>query len=217
MNNGQPVVELAFNPPVFSVDWYRDVTSFAASTPGWVQSLADLFTDAGLLLFVVLFCLGWWRARRGDARAMTLALVAPVATVVAYLVNSVVKDEFREVRPCRALAHAAHIAACPAANDWSFPSNHATIAAAAAAAIAVAWRQLAVLSLPIAALMAFSRVFVGVHYPHDVMAGFVEGAVVAAVASLLLTRLLTGTVARCRGVPALRPALSARRPAHARA
>ncbi len=97
---------------------------------------------------------------------------------------------------------AVHIAACPPQGDWSFPSNHATIAAASAAAIVVAWRVMAPLVLPLAALMAFSRVFVGVHYPHDVAAGFLLGVVVAPLVGLVLVRVLRPLVESLRGVAA---------------
>lgn len=49
-------------------------------------------------------------------------------------------------------------------------------------------RRLGVVALPVAALGAFSRVFVGVHYPHDVIAGVLFGALVAVVATPLLAR-----------------------------
>ncbi len=49
--------------PDFSADLYRDVTEFAQGTPSWVHEVADVGTDAGLLLFAVLFVAGWWRAR----------------------------------------------------------------------------------------------------------------------------------------------------------
>jgi undecaprenyl-diphosphatase len=188
--------------PDFSADLYRDVTEFAQGTPSWVHEVADVGTDAGLLLFAVLFVAGWWRARGLDARAMGLALLAPFAVVSAYLVSEVSKSFIEEERPCRAVAGAVHIAACPPQGDWSFPSNHATIAAASAAAIVVAWRAMAPLVLPLAALMAFSRVFVGVHYPHDVAAGFVLGVVVAPLVALVLVRVLRPLVESVRGVAA---------------
>ncbi|GAA4226636.1 hypothetical protein GCM10022254_12250 [Actinomadura meridiana] len=185
--------------PEISVDLYRDITEFADGTPSWVHSVADVGTNAGLLLFAVLFVAGWWRARGRDARAMGLALAAPFAVVAAYLVSEVSKDAIKEERPCRAVSGAVHIAACPSPGDWSFPSNHATIAAASAAVIVVAWRALAGLVLPLAALMAFSRVFVGVHYPHDVAAGFLVGVVVAPLAVMLLAVVLRPLVVAVRG------------------
>lgn len=188
--------------PDFSADLYRDITGFAEGTPSWVHSAAEVGTDGGLLLFAVLFVAGWWRARGRDARAMGLALAAPFAVVSAYLVSEVSKSFIQEERPCRAVAGAVHIAACPSPGDWSFPSNHATIAAASAAAIVVAWRAMAPLVLTLAALMAFSRVFVGVHYPHDVAAGFMVGVVVAPVVALLLVAVARRPVESLRGVAA---------------
>ncbi|WP_030177060.1 phosphatase PAP2 family protein [Spirillospora albida] len=187
--------------PGFSADLYREITEFAHGTPSWVHTVAEVGTDAGLLLFGVLFVAGWWRARGADARAMGLALAAPFAMVAAYLVSEVSKTFIEEERPCRAVAGAMNIAACPAQGDWSFPSNHATIAAGSAAGIVVAWRALAPLVLPLALLMAASRVFVGVHYPHDVAAGFVVGVVVAPVVALLLMRVAAPVVDWLRGVP----------------
>ncbi|WP_141575371.1 phosphatase PAP2 family protein [Actinomadura sp. WMMA1423] len=186
--------------PDFSADLYREITEFAQGTPSWVHSAADVGTDGGLLLFAVLFVVGWLRARGLDARAMGLALAAPFAMVSAYLVSEVSKSFIQEERPCRAVAGAVHIAACPAQGDWSFPSNHATIAAASAAAIVVAWRAMAPLVLPLAALMAFSRVFVGVHYPHDVAAGYLVGVVVAPAVALVLVLALRPLVEAMRGV-----------------
>ncbi|TMQ89726.1 phosphatase PAP2 family protein [Actinomadura soli] len=188
--------------PDFSAELYRDITGFAEGTPSWVHSAAEVGTDGGLLLFAALFVAGWWRARGRDARSMGLALAAPFAVVAAYLVSEVSKTFVGQERPCRAVAGAVHIAACPSPGDWSFPSNHATIAAASAAAIVVASRALAPLVLPLAALMAFSRVFVGVHYPHDVAAGFLVGVVVAPAAALVLVAVARRAVEALRGVAA---------------
>ncbi|MFF5259739.1 phosphatase PAP2 family protein [Actinomadura viridis] len=188
--------------PGFSADWYRAVTEFAHGTPAWVHSVAEIGTDAGLLLFAALFVAGWWRARVRDSREMGLALLAPVAVVAAYLVSEVSKSFLQEERPCRAVAGALNIAECPSVGDWSFPSNHATIAAASAAAIVVTWRAMAPLVLPLAVVMAFSRVFVGVHYPHDVAAGFVVGVVVAPLVALVAVRLVAVLVTSLRGVGA---------------
>jgi undecaprenyl-diphosphatase len=171
-------------------DLYRDVTSFAHSTPGWVRSAFEMWTTFGLLLFGALFISVWWRARRQDsARPVTLAFLAPLATAFAYVVSESVKSLVDEERPCRAVAGAAaSLVPCPPHGDWSFPSNHSALAGAAAVTLALAVRRLALLTVPLALLMAFSRVFVGVHYPHDVAVGLLLGAGTAVLAVLALER-----------------------------
>ncbi|MET9430507.1 MULTISPECIES: phosphatase PAP2 family protein [unclassified Streptomyces] len=172
-----------------SQDLYLDITDFAHTTPGWVHLIAELWTEAGLLLFGVLFVIGWWRARPDASRAMALAVLAPLGTAFGYVVSELLKSVIDEERPCRAVAGAAaSLVECPAYGDWSFPSNHSAIAGAAAIALALAWRRIVWLTVPMALLMAFSRVFVGVHYPHDVAAGLVLGAIAAVVFVKLLTR-----------------------------
>ncbi|WP_405586910.1 phosphatase PAP2 family protein [Streptomyces sp. NBC_01092] len=168
---------------------HRDITDLAHGTPTWVQRTAETWTEAGLLLFAALFVIAWWRARQDTTRALAIAVLAPLATATAYVCSEVLKSGFAEERPCRATARAApSLAACPPPGDWSFPSNHATIAGAAAIALALTGRALLRLTAPLALLMAFSRVFVGVHYPHDVAAGLVLGAAVAMAAVRLGTR-----------------------------
>ncbi|MFF0434656.1 phosphatase PAP2 family protein [Streptomyces sp. NPDC004327] len=168
------------NLPHLSDGLYLDILDFAHSTPHWFQKVAEVWTELGLLLFGVLFVAGWWRMRRGPADAMALALLAPLATAFGYVVSEALKSLVDEERPCRAVAGApASLVACPPHGDWSFPSNHSAIAGAAAVALALSWRGIVWLTAPMALLMAFSRVFVGVHYPHDVTVGLLAGALVA--------------------------------------
>ncbi|MER6996490.1 phosphatase PAP2 family protein [Streptomyces sp. NPDC000410] len=119
-----------------STDIYLDVTDFARNTPHWVQQLAELWTEAGLLVFGVLFVVAWWRARADSTRALATAVLAPLATAAAYVCSESLKSLVDEERPCRAVASAvASLVPCPPTGDWSFPSNHATIAGAAAVAL----------------------------------------------------------------------------------
>jgi undecaprenyl-diphosphatase len=182
---------------------YRDITDFARDTPMWVRQGAGLWTEAGLLVFVALFAALWWRARRDDPRAFAIAVLAPLATAAAYGCSEVLKSVVAQERPCRAVAGAAaSLVACPPHGDWSFPSNHATIAGGSAAALALVRRALLWLTAPLALLMAFSRVFVGVHYPHDVLAGLALGALVAVAAVRLGAGPMTRLSGALRGSPA---------------
>ena len=64
--------------------------------------------------------------------------------------------------------------------DTSFPSGHAASSLACAVVIIVMYGgALGWLALGAALLMAFSRVYVGVHYPLDVLVGSIVGTLVA--------------------------------------
>ncbi len=179
---------------------YRDITDHAHDAPAWLRHTAEIGTEAGLLVFVGLFALGWWRARHSDTRAFAIAVLAPLATAVAYVCSEVLKSVVTEERPCRAVTGAApSLAECPPYGDWSFPSNHATIAGASAAALVLVRRTLILLTAPLALLAALSRVFVGVHYPHDVVAGLLLGAAVAPAVVALATRPATRLAGAVRG------------------
>lgn len=183
---------------------YRDIVDFALTTPGWLHTLAEVGTDAGLFLFAALFVLTWWRARYAPARDLALALAGPAGIVCAYVSSEILKIFIMEERPCR--GGVATIAACPPVGDWSFPSNHSVIAVGAAATLTLIWRTLAWVVFPLAAVMAFSRVFVGVHYPHDVLAGALIGLALAPLFTLLLVGAVTPVVRLVRArVPALAP------------
>ncbi|MGY4973966.1 phosphatase PAP2 family protein [Streptomyces nigrescens] len=182
-----------------STTLYRDLTDLAHHSPDWLRTLAGLGTEGGLLLLMAMAVPVWWRARSHTARSVALPVLVPISSAVAYLLSELVKSLVDEERPCRAVAGAAaSIAPCPPGGDWSFPSNHSTIAAALAVGLTLACRATLLLALPVALLTGLSRVFVGVHYPHDVLAGLTLGAAVAALCTALLGGPTTDLVARMR-------------------
>ncbi|MEU8970630.1 phosphatase PAP2 family protein [Streptomyces monashensis] len=184
---------------------YRDVVDLAHRAPGWLDGVIAVWSAYGLAVFALLMLVGWWRARReGSATALT-ALAVPAVVVLAYAVTSVVKPLVAEDRPCRHLAFRT-LEACPARGDWSFPSNHATIAFAAAVALFFVSRRLGVVAAVCAGAMGASRVWVGVHYPHDVAVGAAVGATVAFLAMSALKRLPEDLPRRLSGTR-LRPLL----------
>ncbi|TDC04141.1 phosphatase PAP2 family protein [Nonomuraea longispora] len=175
---------------------YEEIVDFALATPEWLHVFAEVGTDAGLFVFVALFGVAAWRAWRAPARDLALVIAGPAGVVLTYAVSEVLKLVVREDRPCR--GGIATIAACPPLDDWSFPSNHSVIAAGAAATLVLVWRSLAWVAFPLAAVMAFSRVFVGVHYPHDVAAGFLLGLALAPLFALLTVGAVTPAVRLAR-------------------
>jgi len=76
----------------------------------------------------------------------------------------------------------------PRPHDASFPSGHAATSFAAATILSFAFPGAAPAFLGLAAAIAYSRVYVGVHYPLDVLGGAALGALVA----IALRRLVRG-------------------------
>jgi membrane-associated phospholipid phosphatase len=153
------------------------VTALAhvSSVAGSAQVLAALALTAGV----------WLLARR---RVLDAALVA-LALVGAEVLNAVLKNLFERPRPSISdpLATAA---------GFSFPSGHAMASMALFATLAVvltrgrsARTRLAAFSMAAAVVGAIglSRVYLGVHYPTDVAAGWSAGLAWAAVSVLLLS------------------------------
>ncbi|WP_030348891.1 phosphatase PAP2 family protein [Streptomyces sp. NRRL S-1022] len=166
---------------------YTAVVNLARRSPVWLDDTVSAWSTYGLVLFAVLMAVGWWHARRVSATASVTALAVPFVVVVAFAVDAVLKLLVREDRPCQSL-RVTTLEACPAPGDWSFPSNHAAIAAAAAVALLFVSRRLGAVAVVAACAMAVSRVWVGAHYPHDVLAGVVVGAVTALLAMWALRR-----------------------------
>lgn len=94
----------------------------------------------------------------------------------ALLTNVIIKNAVARTRPFDAIE--AIIPLVPRPMGYSFPSGH-TCASFASALIywRMAPKKYGVCAVILAALIAFSRLYVGVHYPGDVLAGFVVALV----------------------------------------
>ncbi|MGO1683899.1 phosphatase PAP2 family protein [Brachybacterium sp. AOP35-5H-19] len=140
-----------------------------------------LIVALALVLVVATFNGGPWRSWRE-----VTGVVAGVGATVAYLSSEVIKVLLAQDRPCRSILPDP---ACPDVGDWSFPSNHATIAFALATAIVLAVRRWWSWSAYLVALSAAAaRVIDGFHYPHDVLAGAALGTCVTMATTALLRR-----------------------------
>ncbi|MBQ4082045.1 MAG: phosphatase PAP2 family protein [Clostridia bacterium] len=74
-------------------------------------------------------------------------------------------------------------------HDWSFPSGHTTASFAAATAIFLRSKKVGTPLLILAAVIAFSRLYLYIHYPSDVLVGMLWGITAAILAYLVLNKL----------------------------
>jgi len=152
-------------------------------------------------VFLAAYGVIWWRR---DVRAAALMVLGGLGTVVALGLNQIVGHAVKELRPYDTLHHV--LVLVPRANDYSFPSDHAVVAGGLVAAVLLVTRRapstppdhvangsrftksmvsLAALDIVLAGLLCFARVYVGAHYPGDVVAGVLLGAIVVLAISLL--------------------------------
>lgn len=122
-------------------------------------------------------------------------LVAQVAVTVAVAEGIALGIKAGVGRPRPPLWRADPPPLIPLPHSGSFPSGHATTAFAGAVVVAVAVPRLAVPSFVLAAAVAYSRVYVGVHYPLDVIAGAALGTAVAATVVAVTARCRRGAAA----------------------
>lgn len=119
----------------------------------------------------------FYALKKGHRRLLLAICVAALCAGLADLLAfEWLKPFFARERPCHQETQFVQIlAGC--AGRFGFPSNHASNAMAIATALwFVAGRTWGFVGLLLACLIGFSRVYIGVHYPFDVLAGFVFGA-----------------------------------------
>ena len=116
----------------------------------------------------------WRGGRNGRITVLLICAAAATTDMVSY---RILKPLVARPRPSHALADARVLTT--RGGQFGFPSNHAGNIAAAMTITAAAYPPLRWGCVAVAALIAFSRVYVGVHYPLDVIAGVLLGATCA--------------------------------------
>ncbi|HEY3883664.1 MAG TPA: phosphatase PAP2 family protein [Vicinamibacterales bacterium] len=153
----------------------------AALTPP-LYLLTVLGRFGGIWIVIALGLAAIGRLSWRDASRVVLTVVLALA-----ISDYVLKPIVHRSRPFIAAPSVPVVGQRP--HDSSFPSGHATSSFAGAVSLARLLPQAAVLWWTLAVAIAYSRIYIGVHYPSDVVAGAALGIAVA---------LLTETLARWR-------------------
>ncbi len=112
----------------------------------------------------------------GKGRTAVLLLVITVA-ITDQLASSVLKPLIGRVRPCHVVEGLRAITGC--GNTLSFPSGHATSSMAVAILLGLLYRRWLWVLIAYSILLSYSRIYIGVHYPLDILAGWIIGGGIA--------------------------------------
>ena len=150
---------------------------------GWLNPIMRVITSLGNAgLFWILLALVLLSCKIGLACAVSIA-------IGALITNLILKNWVARIRPYEALESLSILVSKP--HDFSFPSGHSTASFAGAWALfrntKSKWR---IPALVLAALIALSRLYVGVHYPTDVLAGCAIGILSGEISTRIVHRFI---------------------------
>lgn len=131
-----------------------------------------------LLVYVLLF---------RPKRDRIIAVSAIAVILLTDETSQLLKDLFQRTRPFHPLRDTTRLV------SYSFPSNHASNMFALAAFLSYNYSRSGLLCFPAAALVGYSRIYVGSHYPFDVLGGALWGILVGLLGAAAVQRLMRST------------------------
>lgn len=151
---------------------------------GFMDVAMKIFTilgNAGILWLGAAFIMLFFKSYRRCG--IHILFVSAMGLLV---VNLIIKNLVARDRPCWLEPEFVLLVAEP--HDFSFPSGHSFQSFASATAIFIHHKKLGIGALCIAALIAFSRLYLYVHFPTDVICGTLIGIVLAVICWLIMEK-----------------------------
>jgi len=156
-------------------------------------------TAPGAFRFVLFVLVGAAFLARGARGALALAVLVATIAVSDQVSARGIKPIFRRQRPSVVLADTRPLFGVR--HTWSFPSNHAVNFTAAVPIVATVFPIATVPAIVVAAAVSFSRIYVGDHWPSDVLGGILIGLYVGLLGRKAYRRTLRTIGSGAGGVP----------------
>src|SRR5690606_34987228 len=147
--------------------------------------LRNPYTWAPLYLFIIIFCI-----KNYGERGMLIVLYILITFAISdSLSSSVIKKSVKRVRPCNDIEFKEEVnLRVRCGSGYSFTSSHATNHLAMGMALIIVfyrrWKHIIWLALTWAAAISFAQIYVGVHYPLDILGGDLLGITVGCLCGL---------------------------------
>lgn len=140
--------------------------------------------DGGILWIVagILMCITKKYRRAGATTLLALLLMLVIG-------NITLKPIIARIRPYEYAPHVRLIIDTP--HDFSFPSGHTFASFASAVSVFMFHKKEGIAALCVASLIAFSRLYLYVHFPTDILAGIILGIAVAFTSRAIINKMLS--------------------------
>ncbi len=144
----------------------------------WIMPyMRNPYTWAPLYLFILVFSIKTYK-KKGVIMMLFFLLSFGAADFIS---ASVIKPFFKRIRPCNELTlQGEMISRVRCGSGYSFPSSHASNHFSMALFLIIVyrkqWKPILILALLWAAIISFAQIYVGVHYPIDVLFGALLGS-----------------------------------------
>lgn len=144
---------------------------------GWLDSVMIFFAEYLMyLMILIVLVYAVWNYRQ--YRAMAIVSIG-FALIARFIVASGIRYFYYHARPYLIIAETNLLLAQK--TESSFPSGHTIFVFALATGVYQYNKKLGMWFYGLACLVGFSRIFVGVHWPYDIVAGAVLGVLVAVI------------------------------------
>jgi len=159
----------------FDIQGYHMFNQFAGHHP-LIDKLFGFLAQYSLELYFVLFIIAWLTLPKSEIRQRHALVIMGLAGVLGLIINVIVSHIYFRPRPFMVLEKGTFTQLIPHSPDASFPSDHTTGSFGfAAASWGKAPKWITTSFTVLAVLNAMARLYVGVHWPTDVIAGIAIG------------------------------------------
>lgn len=147
----------------------------------WQNAFLDWFmpfmTDLQNFRYVLPLLAVWLLLKKKKSAVVFLAFLGLTLAITDPFSSRLLKEWVGRIRPCHLLAEVRLLTDCN--TSYSFPSTHAVNVFAAAFFLSQPLKKWSSLCFGIAALVGYSRIYIGIHYPFDVIGGAAVGVLIA--------------------------------------